>query len=103
MSDALVRPLPGILWAWLGFVLALAGALMATVAILSGRASVLYTFYPPLTASPIFYFGLVLVVVGSWIWCVLMLVAMSQWKRANPGAAVPLAMYAAVDNAVMWL
>jgi len=102
-ETALERPLPGKLWAWLGFVLALAGALMATVAILSGRASVLYTFYPPLTASPIFYVGLVLVVVGSWIWCVLMIIAMSQWKHANPGAPVPLAMYATVANAVMWL
>lgn len=102
-ETALERPLPGKAWAWLGFILALAGTLMATTAILSGRASVLYTFYPPLTASPIFYFGLVLVVVGSWIWCVLMIVAMSQWKRANPGAPVPLAMYATVANAVMWL
>ncbi len=102
-ETALGRPLPGIHWAWLAFVIALAGALMATVAILSGRASVLYTFYPPLMASPIFYFGLVLVVVGSWIWCVLMIVAMSRWKHANPGAPVPLAMYATVANAVMWL
>ena len=40
---------------------------------------------------------------GSWIWCVLMMVAMAQWKRANPGQPVPLAMFATVANAVMWL
>ena len=68
-----------------------------------GQASVLFTFYPPLTASPWFYIGLVLVVVGSWIWCVLMLVAMREWKRENPGRPVPLAMFATVANAVMWL
>ncbi len=100
---ALRRPLPGKPWAWLGFVLAAAGALMAAAAVLTGRASVLYTFYPPLTASPFFYLGLVLVVVGSWIWCVLMIAAMTQWKRANKGAPVPLAMYATAANAVMWL
>jgi cytochrome c oxidase subunit I len=64
---------------------------------------VLYTFYPPLTATPWFYIGLVLVVVGSWIWCGLMIVAMMQWKRAWPGKPVPLAMFATVANAVMWL
>src|SRR5690606_22295365 len=67
------------------------------------NASVLYTFYPPLTATPWFYIGLVLVVVGSWIWCGLMIVAMMQWKRAWPGKPVPLAMFATVANAVMWL
>jgi cytochrome c oxidase subunit I len=102
-ETALERPLPGKNFAWLGFILALAGALMASSAILGGRASVLYTFYPPLTASPIFYLGLVLVIVGSWIWCVLMILAMSQWKRANEGAPVPLAMYGTVANAVLWL
>ena len=53
--------------------------------------------------SPWFYIGLVLVVVGSWIWCVLMIVAMAAWKRENPGRPVPLAMFATVANAVMWL
>jgi len=102
-ETALDRPLPGKPWAWAGFGLAVAGTLMAVAAILSGRASVLYTFYPPLVGSPFFYIGLVLVVVGSWIWCALMIVAMRQWKQAHPGAPVPLAMFATVANAVMWL
>src|ERR1700719_3732642 len=68
-----------------------------------GKASVLYTFYPPLTASPWFYIGLVLVVAASWVWCVLMLLAMTQWKPQHPGTPVPLAMFATVANAVMWL
>jgi cytochrome c oxidase subunit I len=100
---ALDRPLPGKLWAWIGFWMGLVGVVMALVPILMGQASVLYTFYPPLTASPWFYLGLVLVVVGSWIWCALMLVAMREWKRENPGRPVPLAMFATVANAVLWL
>ena len=32
-----------------------------------------------------------------------MLVAMREWKRENPGQPVPLAMFATVANAVMWL
>jgi cytochrome c oxidase subunit 1 len=49
---ALDRPLPGKPWAWLGFWMGVIGVLLALAAILSGRASVLYTFYPPLMASP---------------------------------------------------
>ena len=32
-----------------------------------------------------------------------MMLAMRDWKRDNPGAPVPLAMFATVANAVMWL
>ena len=32
-----------------------------------------------------------------------MIVAMRQWKAANPGQPVPLAMFGTVANAVMWL
>jgi cytochrome c oxidase subunit I len=72
------------------------------IPIATGNASVLFTFYPPLTASVWFYIGLVLVVVG-WVWCAIMIVAMTEWKRENPGRPVPLAMFATVANAVMWL
>ena len=55
---------------------------MAAATVFAGQASVLYTFYPPLLASPFYYIGVVLVVVGSWIWCGLMIVAKAVWKRA---------------------
>jgi cytochrome c oxidase subunit I len=100
---ALNRPLPGLRWAWAAYLVALPGLLLAAIPIASGRASVLFTFYPPLTASPWFYVGLVLIVVASWVWSVLMIVAMAGWKRENPGRPVPLAMFATVANAVMWL
>ncbi len=100
---SLARPLTGLAWAWLGFWSGLIDVMMALIPIISGKASVLFTFYPPLTASPVFYIGLVLVVAGSWIWCVLMIVAMTSWKRDNPGKPVPLAMFATVANAIMWL
>jgi cytochrome c oxidase subunit 1 len=100
---ALNRPLPGKSWAWAAFVIGAIGVVMAAVTIALGKASVLYTFYPPLTASPWFYVGLVLVVAASWVWCILMLVAMAGWKRENPGRPVPLAMFATTANAVLWL
>jgi len=101
-ESALERPLPMPGAAWAAYALALIGTIMAVTTVLSGDATVLYTFYPPLTASPFFYIGLVLVVVGSWIWCWIMFVAMARWKRQYPGRPVPLAMFATVANAVMW-
>jgi cytochrome c oxidase subunit 1 len=102
-ETALKRPLPAPSLAWLGFGLGILGSVMASATIVAGRATVLFTFYPPLTANPLFYIGLVLVVVGSWIWCGLMIAAMLGFKRASPGEPVPLAMFATVANAVMWL
>ena len=102
-ETALDQKVPGPRWAWVAYALGVIGVAMAIVTIFAGRASVLYTFYPPLTASVFYYLGLVLVVVGSWIWCVQMIVAMAIWKRANPGKPVPLAMFATVSNVVMWL
>jgi len=100
---SLNRALPGRAWAWAGFWASIIGVVMVLVTVLMGQASVLFTFYPPLMASPWFYIGLVLVVGGSWIWCILMLSAMNAWKRENPGRPVPLAMFATVANAVMWI
>ena len=102
-ETALGRDLPGVRAAWGAYALGVIGAIMAVVTVMTGRASVLYTFYPPMTASAFYYIGLVLVVVGSWIWCAIMIVAMARWKRDNPGQPVPLAMFATVANAIMWL
>jgi cytochrome c oxidase subunit 1 len=102
-ETALKMELPGRRWAWIAYAIGIFGLVLTALSISSGQASVLYTFYPPMTATVWFYLGLVLVVAGSWIWCVLMIVAMARFKRANPGVPVPLAMYATVANAVMWL
>jgi len=61
--------------AWTGYWLALVGTLATAGTILAGKASVLYTFYPPLKAHPLFYIGLALVVVGSWCWSAVMLLS----------------------------
>jgi cytochrome c oxidase subunit I len=100
---ALGRDLSNLRAAWLGFWIAAAGIVMAAIPIYLGKATVLYTFYPPLIGSVFYYVGLVLVVAGSWIWAVLMIVAMRAWKRDHPGEPVPLAMFATVANAILWL
>lgn len=102
-ETALKRTLPYPRLAWAGFFAGILGVLLVVSTVLAGRATVLFTFYPPLTATPWFYLGLVLVVAASWIWCALMLIAMTRWKRENPGQSVPLAMFATTANAVLWL
>ena len=99
---ALGRPLVGRNWAWAGFALVAAGTVIAIVPVAMGRASILYTFYPPLIANPAYYVGVVLVVVGSWIWVALMSVNLHLWKRDNPGRPVPVAMFANVAGSYLW-
>jgi cytochrome c oxidase subunit 1 len=89
-------------FAWFGFWLSLLGVLLAAVPLLTGSASVLYTFYPPLKAHPAFYIGAALLVIGSWVWCLQMVMMMAIWKKANPGETVPLVMYGTVANAILW-
>jgi cytochrome c oxidase subunit I len=101
-ATSLGRPVRGVIAAWIGFVICLVGAVMAAVAVLLGRATVLYTFYPPLLASVWYYFGALLLIGGSMIWVVLMIYNMSAWKRDNPGQPVPLAMFATAATAILW-
>lgn len=89
--------------AWASFMLALLGTLMATWAILTFRASVLYTFYPPMQAHPTFYIGLTLVVVGSWGWAASMIASWRDARAVNSGRPVSLAMHATTANSMLWL
>jgi cytochrome c oxidase subunit 1 len=95
-------PLIGIRWAWAAYFLLVGGAVMAVAAIASGASSVLYTFYPPLIASPFYYIGVVCVVLGSWAWVALMAINLHAWRKSNAGKPVPLAMYANVAGAFLW-
>ena len=99
---SLGRPLIGLKWAWAGWILVAVGTLAALIPVSMGLSSVLYTFYLPMVGNPFYYIGLVLVVVGSWIWVGLMVVNVYAWKRAHPGAPVPLPMYVNVAGSLLW-
>jgi cytochrome c oxidase subunit 1 len=99
---SLKQPLVGRRWAWAGFILVLLGTVVAMAPVSVGLATVLYTFYPPLIGHPAYYIGVVLVVVGSWIWVALMSVNLRTWKKAHPGEAVPLPMFANLAGAYLW-
>jgi cytochrome c oxidase subunit 1 len=101
-ATSLGRPLRGMTAAWIGFAICLIGTLMVVAAVLSGRASVLYTFYPPLLATGWYYGGAFLLIAGSMIWVVLMILNMRAWRRDNPERPVPLPMFAITATAMLW-
>lgn len=90
-------------WAWGGYWCAVIGTVVTTVAILSGSSTVLYTFYPPLKAHPAFYLGATLLVIGSWIWCGVMIGSYRVWRRANPLLRVPLAAHGMMTTVLIWI
>jgi len=99
---SLKRALIGRRWAWAGFGLVVLGTVTAMIPVSMGLASVLYTFYPPMIGNPFYYIGVVLVVIGSWIWVALMAINLRAWKKGHPGAPIPLAMFANVAGAYLW-
>lgn len=84
------------------FGLMMAGLVMAAIPILMGLANVLYTFYPPMKASPFFYIGLVLVVVGSWVAGYGYYFTYGAWRKENTGQRTPFIALAAIITMVMW-
>src|SRR5580765_1792179 len=87
---------------WLGFWIAVTGAAAATVTILRGQSSVLYTFYPPLQAHPLFYIGATMIVVGSWLWGGVLIASHRAWRRRHPQDAIPLAMHGMLTAVIVW-
>src|SRR4051795_443524 len=89
-------------WSWTSLILMTSGTLMAALPMLTGHASVLYTFYPPLKAHPAFYIGLVFLVIGSWTaffsWIPLYL----RWKREHFETKTPLAVVGIFATFIVW-
>lgn len=102
-TSSLKRPVWNSSVAWFGFYLSVLGVLLAAFPLLTAQASVLFTFYPPLQAHPLFYIGATLLVVGSWVWCLQMIMMTVSWKRDNPGSPLPLVQFGNTCNAILWL
>lgn len=89
--------------AWTSGILMLVGSVLAGLMMLMGEATVLYTFYPPLKAHPLFYIGLVLLVVGSWIAFFNWIPMYLKWRRDNKGEKTPLAVVGMFTTFIVWL
>jgi len=101
VSQELESPI-SVLGSALSAVLMLLGAVMAAAMIFLGKATVLYTFYPPLKAHPIFYAGLAIFVVGSWIPLYTFIPVYLRWRKNNPGKKTPMAVVGMFATFIVW-
>ena len=109
VTRSLERPLPDnrLTWAWFG--LATTGATLTAIAILGGlvpsidmSADVLYTFYAPLQAHPLFYVGLAMFIVGTWMAGADWFLAYRAWRSDNPDERIPLQTFMVLTTMLMW-
>lgn len=91
------------LFSWIGLWVTLLGTVMATVMIVAGEASVLYTFYAPLKANGFYYVGLALVIVGTWISSFALVGHYMVWRRNNKGQLSPLFAFMTVTTIILWI
>jgi len=89
-------------FAWFTYVLMTAGLLMAAVSLLSNRATLLYTFYPPMEGDALFYIGAAIMVGSSLLVVGQVVSTWWNWKRANPGRVTPLVTFMSVATWMMW-
>lgn len=87
---------------WYGYALMSAGTVLGVAMIVSGKATVLYTFYAPMKASPWFYVALALVVIGSWLSGFGIFLQYVRWKKTNKGKLSPLFGYMSVVTMLLW-
>jgi cytochrome c oxidase subunit 1 len=101
LSQELESPL-SIGGAALSLAMMLAGAVMAAAMVFAGKATVLYTFYPPLKAHPVFYAGLALFIVGSWVALYTWIPVYLQWRKKFPNKKTPLGVVGMLATFVIW-
>jgi cytochrome c oxidase subunit 1 len=84
------------------------GTLLAGLAILGGltggpvSADVLFTFYAPMAAHPIFYLGAALLIVGSWLAGLDWFIAYRKWRADHPDDRIPLRTFMVLATMLMW-
>ncbi len=109
VTGSLERPVTSQRLTWSWFTLMTVGTVLAAVAILGGiidfiplKADVLFTFYAPLQAHPIFYLGLALVIVGSWIAGANYFLSYRAWRKDNTDSRIPLRTFMVLTTFLMW-
>lgn len=88
--------------AWLGYIIMTIGTVLTTVMVLLNEGTVLYTFYAPLKASPWFYIGLTLFIIGTWLAGGAMCHQYYIWKKVSHEKLSPLFSFMAVMTMVLW-
>lgn len=83
---------------WLAWI----GVTLAAYAILANKATVLFTFYSPLEATPAFYIGAVFLVVSTWLTLLNQVLTLRAWRREHPGERIPLLAFVSIVTMLMW-
>ncbi|MGR9048214.1 b(o/a)3-type cytochrome-c oxidase subunit 1 [Halobacillus faecis] len=92
-----------LLWNWVGFIVTSLGTLLVVIMVIGGQASVLYTFYAPLQAHGLFYVGLALFVIGTWIQGFALIGHYRGWRKQHKGEFSPLFAFMTVATLIMWI
>ncbi len=109
ITTSLDRELEDRRFSWLWYGLMVGGTVLAAIPMLGGlidslemSASVLFTFYAPLQAHPLFYLGLAIFVVGTWLAGVDWIRSYLAWRRDNPDERIPLPTFMVLCTLGFW-
>ena len=94
--------LPGVRFAWTYTAVMVVGAITTVATTMSGRASNMFTVYPPLTNHPAFYLGIILFAVGALGGCGHFVY--NVWTAKREGTItgpIPLVVYALLTAAII--
>jgi len=88
--------------AWLSFWLMVVGSALATVMVLIGQATVMFSAYPPLKANPLFYVGVILFAVGALIPMFIVIATLIKAKNERTyEGSMPLATFGCLTYAII--
>ncbi len=88
--------------AWFSYFLMLIGSAMATITVLTGHATVMFSSYPPLMANQFFYLGVILFAVGALIPMFIILATLMRAKSDGTyKGSMPLATFGCLVYAII--
>ncbi|WP_178915996.1 b(o/a)3-type cytochrome-c oxidase subunit 1 [Natronomonas gomsonensis] len=109
VTRSLDRPVEDIRFTWAWYLTMVAGTALAGIAILGGfvdsipiSADVLFTFYAPLQAHPLFYAGLAVFIIGTWMAGLDWFRSWWNWRAENPDERIPLQTFMVLMTMLMW-
>ena len=109
VTRSLDRPVEDIRFTWAWYLTMVAGTALAGIAILGGfvdsipiSADVLFTFYAPLQAHPMFYAGLAVFIIGTWMAGLDWFRSWWNWRAENPDERIPLQTFMVLMTMLMW-
>ncbi|MCC7371469.1 MAG: cbb3-type cytochrome c oxidase subunit I [Chloroflexi bacterium] len=99
LSARMVAPIVG----WIAYAMMLGGSLVAMLLMLTGRATVMFTSYPPLLAPPTYYGAVLVFAVGAIVAVVHFFVNVIAARRRGDVGTLPLFTFALLAAAILAL